>query len=85
MVGKSSNSLGRRTMTKWSPSLARKWSFARLDAIEGALREIAHAWADVDENVVYECDQRIAELQDFRSQIEEAAQYQIDRDKGRVE
>ena len=59
-------------MKRWTPKLTAGRSRRRIKAIEKHLEEIAYDWGDVDNSVVWACDDLVARLGELRETIAEA-------------
>ena len=69
----------------WTPARARARCRRRIAKVKTALLDVAYEWGDVDENVVRRADELRAELDDLNKTIDDAVEYQAERDRERAE
>lgn len=66
------------SVRRWTPKGAVASSRRKLDAAIARLREVSLEWADVDESLVHEAEERIRDLEVFRDELTSYIQERLD-------
>lgn len=66
---------------KWTPKIAQRFCEARIDKIHNVILEVAGCWGEVNNNVVWQCDVLIKEMEKLRAAVKEATDHELDRDQ----